>query len=105
MLITSYDDALIFLDGRIRLDYASAFSMNPASLGRITQLQETEVNGHKVWLYNFERLPLPLEGLQRWLIDTGETISTTPAEDENTIDKAYFKYYGKQLVPPQYAGY
>ena len=38
------------------------------------------------------------DGRKRWLLDTGETIDTTLKEDENTIEKAIKKVFGKNLA-------
>ena len=99
-MINTKVEATEFVDTKIRQDWQEWVEKYnvPTTLGKAEIIKETFVNGHKAWEYYIEGLPMSRDGRKRWLLDTGETIDTTLKEDENTIEKAFKKVFGKNLA-------
>lgn len=68
-------------------------------LGKAEIDEEKNEKGHKAWSYYIEGMYMSADGRRRWVLDTGELVETTINQDENTIEKAYQKTFGKELQP------
>lgn len=86
-------EALRFIDTTIRQNWESSIQSNPilagTVLGHAKIIEATEVEGHKVWQYGIEGLPVSRDGRKRWLVDTGDIFDTTIADDLNTLEKGF----------------
>ncbi len=95
MQVNNEDEAFNFVDTQIRQHWLEVSKkdefISSLELGKAVILQEEDFNGHKVWQFNIEGLPMSRDGRRRWIVDTGEIIETTLDEEENTLDKAYAK--------------
>jgi len=88
-------EALAFVDTVIRKNWETIIETNPllagTELGRAVILEETQVEGHQVWHYTIDGMPVSRDGRKRWVLDTGDTFDTTLSEDANTLEKALAK--------------
>lgn len=101
MQIKNKEEALQFVNTVVREKWQKYFDENNAEneLGKAEIDEEKKENGHWAWSYYIEGMYMSRDGRRRWVLDTGELIETTINQDENTIEKAYLKKYGKELLP------
>lgn len=89
--IHDQNEALNYVTTQVRQNW----SENYPELGEATIAQESEVEGHKVWQYHIDGLPMSRDGRKKWLLDTGVTFDTTLNQNENTLELAYAKLRGR----------
>lgn len=90
---------LEYVDTKVRAEWADYWLETGKVGGEASIVKEVELaSNHKAWQYHIDGLPDEDESLQRWLIDTGETVETSLSDDENSIEKAYEKTYDKTLT-------
>lgn len=100
MQIKNKDEALQFVDTVVREQWQKYFDEHNVNdeLGKAELDEEKDVMGRKAWSYYIEGIFMSMDGRRRWVLDTGELVETTINQDENTIEKAYLKTYGKELL-------
>lgn len=95
LILSTQEAALEFVDTEIRQKWESIILKNKllkdTQLGDVAIIEEADVEGHKVWQYTIEGLPVSRDGRKRWVLDTGATFDTTINEDSNTLEKAFAK--------------
>lgn len=90
---------LEYVDTNVRAEWTGYWLESGKQSGAASILKEVELEaGHKAWQYHIEGLPDEDVSLQRWLIDTGETVETSLSDDMNSIEKSYEKTYNKPLT-------
>jgi hypothetical protein len=92
MILETKEQALEYLNTEIKKD-----QRGPGEVGDATISQEKEVAGHKAWAFYIEGTYMQGNTTGRWLLDTGEWVDTEAFGNE-TVEKAYQKKYGKELV-------
>ncbi|MCA9323523.1 hypothetical protein KC992_00285 [Candidatus Saccharibacteria bacterium] len=102
MQIKNKDEALGYVDTIIRENWRKYLDEHNVDneLGKAEIDEEKNEKGHMAWSYYIEGIYMSTDGRRRWLLDTGELVETTINQDENTIEKAYLKTYGKELQSP-----
>lgn len=101
MQIKNKDEALRFVDTVIRENWQKYYDEHSLKdeLGKAEIDEEKNEKGHQAWSYYIEGIYMSADGRRSWVLDTGELVETTINQDENTIEKAYLKTYGKELQP------